>query len=533
MRVTKLWQLTARQAGQYYSTVARELEDIGNYMHDYWASYKWYLSATPFPQKEQSLLNALAFIDWKAKKGKSFTVDGPDELAKPALPNLYELIHKLLFWRNTKTGVASEYKVPEIIEEVIKITLSDVERGMYMEAARYNEQTRLRMLCCHPMISDYDRRVLGDTDKRTLEEIRTMLIDDRKAELERTLKHIEDLTAKLADPDPKAAMTEYQRQKAKKDIEDDTKRVANLKSTLAYMESIVPQLKAVQEKTASSSSSSSSSSAPAPEAAAPAKEVNTCPICYDEIRDVVVTTCGHMFCKECLQSYMRSTGNNNCPSCRHPLKAGDICEVVLSTAKAPEEPVTELGVLTQTHGAKMAHLILYLRKIFAADPTNRAIVFSEWDTLLQKVGGTLLENGISVAYMKGNVRQRMKALREFTDGTGGENEEGTKVIMLSLENSASGLNLVQASHLILLEPVGRSAAETKAIETQAIGRAHRLGQKKHLTVVRLITKDTIEEELFARNTEPVRALASSQSTLLRNFSRGLSSLCYAAPQPSL
>ena len=52
------------------------------------------------------------------------------------------------------------------------------------------------------------------------------------------------------------------------------------------------------------------------------------------------------------------------------------------------------------------------------------------------------------------------------------------MIMLSLENAASGTNLVEATHIILIDPVAGTKEQAQAVEAQAIGRAHRMGQDK-------------------------------------------------------
>ena len=72
------------------------------------------------------------------------------------------------------------------------------------------------------------------------------------------------------------------------------------------------------------------------------------------------------------------------------------------------------------------------------------------------------------------------------------------MIMLSLDNAASGTNLTQATHVILLEPVGGPKSHADATEAQAIGRAHRVGQSKQVTVVRFIVRNTVEQEMHER-----------------------------------
>ena len=61
-----------------------------------------------------------------------------------------------------------------------------------------------------------------------------------------------------------------------------------------------------------------------------------------------------------------------------------------------------------------------------------------------------------------------------------QKQEKTRVIMLSLQNAASGTNLVEASHVVLIDPVAGSKQEAISIESQAIGRAHRMGQVKEV-----------------------------------------------------
>jgi len=52
--------------------------------------------------------------------------------------------------------------------------------------------------------------------------------------------------------------------------------------------------------------------------------------------------------------------------------------------------------------------------------------------------------------------------------------------MLSLEHAASGTNLTEATHIVLMDPVAGTQAEAVSIEQQAIGRAHRMGQNKQV-----------------------------------------------------
>lgn len=112
-----------------------------------------------------------------------------------------------------------------------------------------------------------------------------------------------------------------------------------------------------------------------------------------------------------------------------------------------------------------------------------------------------------------NVWRKTKAITNFKKDT------DVRVIILSLQSAASGTNLMEASHVILLgtyswdmtscsarscfvvDPVSGTKKEAQAVESQAIGRAYRQGQTKQVTVVRFIVKNTIEHVTYMRNND--------------------------------
>ena len=115
--------------------------------------------------------------------------------------------------------------------------------------------------------------------------------------------------------------------------------------------------------------------------------------------------------------------------------------------------------------------------------------------MLNLIGSSLKDNGVGNTFVKGNVWSRNSAISKFKLGKDNSGEDN-KVIMLSLSNSASGTNLTEATHVIFVEPINSKNDEVKAIEGQAIGRACRLGQKNKVKVIRILTKSTIEEDIY-------------------------------------
>merc|ERR1719267_536220 len=81
--------------------------------------------------------------------------------------------------------------------------------------------------------------------------------------------------------------------------------------------------------------------------------------------------------------------------------------------------------------------------------------------------------------------ERRAVLRAF------KSDDEVKVIIMSLKAGGEGLNLQEASHVFVLEPWWNPA-----VESQAVQRAHRIGQKREVVAVRYITEGTIEERML-------------------------------------
>ena len=78
-------------------------------------------------------------------------------------------------------------------------------------------------------------------------------------------------------------------------------------------------------------------------------------------------------------------------------------------------------------------------------------------------------------------------------------DKNVRVVLLSSDKAASGLNLTEASHIVLLDTLNTDKESSKIIEEQAIGRSVRIGQKKNVHVQRFIMRDTIEHDYNIRN----------------------------------
>ncbi len=118
---------------------------------------------------------------------------------------------------------------------------------------------------------------------------------------------------------------------------------------------------------------------------------------------------------------------------------------------------------------------------------HRTLVFSQFTRHLALVREALDERGIRYLSLEGRTRrtEREQLVRQFQ---GGE----TDVFLISLKAGGFGLNLTGADNVIHLDPWWNPA-----VEDQASDRAHRIGQDRPVTVYRLVSKGTIEEQILA------------------------------------
>ncbi|MBX3248012.1 MAG: DEAD/DEAH box helicase [Myxococcales bacterium] len=132
---------------------------------------------------------------------------------------------------------------------------------------------------------------------------------------------------------------------------------------------------------------------------------------------------------------------------------------------------------------------------------HRALVFSQFVSLLTLAREALDAEGIAYQYLDGSTPPKARAERvaAFQDGEG-------ELFLVSLKAGGTGLNLTAADYVIHLDPWWNPAAED-----QASDRAHRIGQTRPVTVYRLVLAESIEErilELHARKRELAESILS-------------------------
>merc|ERR1712032_365666 len=148
----------------------------------------------------------------------------------------------------------------------------------------------------------------------------------------------------------------------------------------------------------------------------------------------------------------------------------------------------------QRFGSKLTAVLRCVREIRGAEPEAKVIIFLQWEPLASQVEMGLTTANLSPLRLRGTTRDREKILSSFTK------HAGFQCLVLSLEQSPSGMNLTAANHVLLVHPMhAANHAAAVACEQQAIGRIRRQGQTKTCHVHRFFTRNTIEEDLVKKN----------------------------------
>ena len=118
---------------------------------------------------------------------------------------------------------------------------------------------------------------------------------------------------------------------------------------------------------------------------------------------------------------------------------------------------------------------------------HKALIFSSFVKHLQLYKDNFEANDHPVAWLTGsqNLKEREMAIRSFSE------QADIQAFLISIKAGGAGLNLTAADYVFLLDPWWNPSTEQ-----QAIARAHRIGQEKHVIAIKFISKDTIEEKIL-------------------------------------
>ncbi|KAL1567364.1 helicase-like transcription factor CHR28 isoform X3 [Salvia divinorum] len=284
-----------------------------------------------------------------------------------------------------------------------------------------------------------------------------------------------------------------------------------------------------------------------------------CGICTDPPDDAAVTICGHVFCNQCISEHI-SGDDTECPAkkCKTPLNMSNTFSITTlrtamfgqlsteSTADCPGSGIAEASkpqILRSPQDSSKIRAALYILLSLSKpqdcatktsssenirggndseksctysgddsrtsevcrDPNNsvqpvgqKAIVFSQWTGMLDLLESCLKNNNIQYRRLDGTmpIAARDRSVKDFNL------LPEVSVMIMSLKAASLGLNMVAACNVLLLDLWWNPTTED-----QAIDRAHRIGQKRPVSVYRLTVKDTVEDRILALQQRKRRMVA--------------------------
>ena len=405
------------------------------------------------------------------------------------------------FSRNKHCDNLALLKLPEINEEIVMLNFSQTERMLYNSYLSDNNNKQddifLRHLCCHPSISE---EILKTNEMLSLEDmqkhIQTKYLNDYEILIEQQNKlkliivnetnNINDLTKEYNEQYIIVNNTHVNNTEKNKNeinlkisnkktkinkLNDDllllNDKITNKNKSINYYKSFIEIIKNKN-----------------------VLENEMCNICLNNIDELNlgITNCYHLFCYDCICQVIKSSKTlgtaSNCPTCKTKISSNNIYLI----NKTMKEEVNK-------YGTKIEYIINYIKK----SKNKYRIIFSQWSRLLINVGKILEENGIKILYCSGGAYQKNNVLKLFNND---DDSNEYRILMLSSEKTASGTNLSNAEEVIFLDPIYGNKQHRLNTENQAIGRVRRLGNKhSQIKVLRLLIKDSVEEEIFKSNQE--------------------------------
>ena len=139
--------------------------------------------------------------------------------------------------------------------------------------------------------------------------------------------------------------------------------------------------------------------------------------------------------------------------------------------------------------------------VSAVEGGHKILVFSQFVTMLKTLAERLREEGIRFCYLDGSTKDRLGECDRFN------RTPGIHVFLISLMAGGTGLNLTGADMVMHYDPWWNPA-----VEDQATDRAHRIGQKKTVYVMKMIAAGSIEEKVLALQRRKQAVIAATVTT---------------------
>lgn len=185
-----------------------------------------------------------------------------------------------------------------------------------------------------------------------------------------------------------------------------------------------------------------------------------------------------------------------------------VLEALLRLRQAACHPALLNRGEKEDSSAKLDVLIPHMKELI--EEGHKALVFSQFTSMLSILKIHLDKEGINYEYLDGQTRDRQACVENF------QTNPDCGAFLISLKAGGLGLNLTAADYVFLLDPWWNPA-----VEAQAIDRAHRVGQTRPVFAYRLIIRGTVEEkiaELQQKKRSLADAILQADKNLLSDLS---------------
>jgi SNF2 family DNA or RNA helicase len=186
---------------------------------------------------------------------------------------------------------------------------------------------------------------------------------------------------------------------------------------------------------------------------------DVCSICTGKLKNPIMEpSCQNLFCGECFLTWLQR--KQTCPLCRASV---DTTEIVYLSGKSNDD--------TSSFNDKQKNLtpLEKVNEIVRSNDNGKFIIFSEYDETFKPICRMLKEAGINFAVVVGNRKAREQSIDSFKTGD-------TRVMFLNSNFNGAGINLQEASDIILYHEMSTNT------QNQIIGRANRIGRLHPLNV---------------------------------------------------
>jgi SNF2 family DNA or RNA helicase len=146
------------------------------------------------------------------------------------------------------------------------------------------------------------------------------------------------------------------------------------------------------------------------------------------------------------------------------------------------------------------------------DEGHSALVFSQFTSFLDLVEGSCVRHNIRFHRLDGSTAAAARKGRVTSFQSG----EQPSAFLLSLKAGGQGLNLTKASYVFHLDPWWNPA-----VENQASDRAHRIGQQRTVSIVRILMRHSIEEKMIALKQRKLELYEAVMAGAVRGSAQGV------------